>query len=109
MMEYKGYVARVEYDSEADLFHGEVVNTRPVLTFQGQSTGDLKRELAATVDDYLAWCAERGKDPEKPFSGKILIRVPHALHRNAIVAAARDGKSLNAWTREVLERATADV
>ncbi len=45
-MTYKGYQANVEYDAEAELFHGEVVNTRDVITFQGGSVDALKAALA---------------------------------------------------------------
>ncbi len=65
-MNYSGYEAIVEYDEDADLFHGEVVNTRDVITFQGRSVDVLKAALAVSVEDYLAFCRERGEKPEKP-------------------------------------------
>ncbi len=65
-MSYKGYEAVVAYDADADLFHGEVVNTRDVITFQGRSVDELKSALADSVEDYLAFCRERGEDPERP-------------------------------------------
>ncbi len=66
MMEYKGYEAKAEFDDEAGILHGEIINTRAVITFQATSTDQLRREMEASVDDYLEWCAERGKEPEKP-------------------------------------------
>ena len=65
-MSYKGYEAVVEYDEDAEIFHGEVMNTRDVITFQGRSVDDLKAALAESVEDYLACCRERGEKPEKP-------------------------------------------
>lgn len=106
-MEHKGYHATVEYDPDADIFHGEVVNTRAVLTFQGRSVDELKAAMQDTVDDYLAWCAERGKEPEKPYSGKFLVRVSPELHRRLSIEAARIGKSLNALVAERLNPADA--
>ena len=103
-MTHDGYVATVEYDDEADLFHGEVVNTRDVLTFQGRTVDELKAAFADTIADYLEWCRERGKEPERPFSGHFTVRVPPELHRRAAAAAARRGKSLNRFVAEVLER-----
>ncbi len=35
MMTYEGYIGKVEYDDERKVFHGEVVTTRDVITFQG--------------------------------------------------------------------------
>jgi predicted HicB family RNase H-like nuclease len=104
VMRFKSYVARVEYDGEADLFHGEVINLRDVITFQGKSVRELRKAFRDSVADYLAFCKERGEDPEKPFSGKVLVRLPHELHRDLSHAAAAKGKSLNAWIVERLAR-----
>jgi len=105
MMDYKGYLATVEYDDEAGIFHGEVVNTRAVITFQGVSVDELHREMAASIEDYLAWCAERGKEPEKPYSGTLLVRATPTLHRAVAQAAAREHESVNAWVTHTLEKA----
>jgi predicted HicB family RNase H-like nuclease len=97
MMEYKGYIGKVEFDDEADIFHGEVINTRDVITFQGGGVAELKRAFKDSVDDYLAFCAERGEEPDKPFSGQFVTRLPPELHRKVNLAASIAGKSLNAW------------
>jgi predicted HicB family RNase H-like nuclease len=104
-MTYKGYDAVVTYDEEAELFHGEVVNTRDVITFEGGSVAELKQALADSVEDYLAFCKERGEEPEKPFSGQFVVRVDPPLHRAAVSAAKREGVSLNRWVANVLQRA----
>jgi predicted HicB family RNase H-like nuclease len=103
MMEYKGYVGKVEFDDEAGIFHGEVINTRDVITFQGASVTELKKAFRESVEDYLAFCQERGEEPEKPFSGQFVTRVSPDLHRRINVAATLSGKSLNAWVTEQLE------
>lgn len=105
MMEYKGYIGRVEFDDEAALFHGEVINTRDVITFQGDSVAELKKAFRASVDDYLAFCKQRGETPDKPFSGQFVTRISPELHRQVNVAAALSGKSLNAWVSEQLQSA----
>ncbi|MEO7653380.1 MAG: type II toxin-antitoxin system HicB family antitoxin [Bryobacteraceae bacterium] len=101
-MTYKGYQAIVELDEEADLFHGEVINTRDVITFQGSSVEQLKQAFEDSVDDYLELCASRGEDPEKPYSGRVLVRVPPEVHRQIMSEARRQGKSLNAYILEKL-------
>lgn len=63
-MNYKGYEAIVEYDEDAGIFHGEVANLRDVVTFQGRSVTELEKALAASIEDYLAFCRERGEEPE---------------------------------------------
>ena len=103
-MTYKGYQARVEMDEEAGLFHGEVINTRDVITFQGRTVRELKKALADSVNDYLEFCAARGEDPEKPFSGKFLVRVSPEMHRQIMAEARQQGKSLNAYVSEKLQR-----
>ena len=105
MITHKGYEAIVAYDEDADLFHGEVMNTRDVITFQGRSVDELKAALAASVEDYLAFCRERGESPEKPFSGQFVVRVDPSLHRKVAGAAKRAGASLNKWVAAALERA----
>ncbi len=103
MMEYIGYIGKVEYDDDASIFHGEVTNTRDVITFQGKSVAELKKAFRESVDDYLAFCAERGEEPNKPFSGQFVTRVSPELHRRASLAASIAGKSLNAWVAEQLQ------
>lgn len=104
-MSYNGYDALVTYDEEAELFHGEVMNTRDVITFQGRSVEELKAALAGSVEDYLAFCRERGEAPEKPFSGQFVVRVEPPVHRAAVSAAKREGVSLNKWVAGLMERA----
>ena len=105
MMEYKGYLGKVEFDDEAGTFHGEVVNTRDVITFQGETVRKLTKAFRDSVDDYLAFCTERREEPDKPFSGQFVTRIPPELHRQASLAAAQAGKSLNAWVAEQLQGA----
>jgi len=102
MMEYKGYFAKVEFDDEASIFHGEVINLRDVITFQGQAVDELRQAFRASVDDYLEFCVERGEDPEKPYSGKFVIRVEPELHKTVAILARKGGKSLNAWVHDAL-------
>ena len=62
-LEYQGYLGMVEYDDEAGIFHGEVINLRDVITFQGTCVDELREGLKNSVEDYLAFCAERGEAP----------------------------------------------
>ena len=103
-MHHEGYVATIELDEDAGLFHGEVINTGDVLTFQGRTFDDLRTAFAGTIADYVAWCRERGKEPERPYSGNFLLRLPPDLHRRIATAAARAGKSVNAYVAETLDR-----
>ncbi len=106
MLEYQGYTGHVEFDDEAGLFHGEVVDTRDVITFQGTSVEELAQAFRDSVDDYLEFCRERNEEPDKPFSGRMMLRLPPKLHRHAYVEARKAGKSLNQWIADKLRQAS---
>jgi predicted HicB family RNase H-like nuclease len=104
MLKYKGYSGVVEYDEIAKIFHGEVIDTRDVITFQGRSVTEIERAFRESIDDYLEFCAERKEKPDKPFSGKFILRINPKLHHRIYVKAIRSGKSLNQWVIENLEK-----
>jgi len=104
MMRYRGYEAHVEFDDEAAIFHGEVIDIRDVITFQGESVKDVRKAFKDSVDDYLEFCADRGEEPEKPFSGNFTVRITPELHRKAFIASKKAGKSLNAWVGDTLSK-----
>jgi predicted HicB family RNase H-like nuclease len=108
MMEYKGYIGKVELDDEAGILHGEVINIRDVITFEGTCVEEIDKAFRESIDDYLDFCAQRGEDPEKPFSGKFVVRLPTELHRKAYIQARLADKSLNSWVTEVLKTALQD-
>ncbi len=101
-MEYKGYSARVEFDDEANIFHGEIINLRDVVTFKGETVYELRQAFKDSVDDYLEYCAQRGEDPEKPYSGKFVVRVEPELHKRIAIEARKKGTSINSLVSEVL-------
>lgn len=103
MMEYKGYAAKVEFDDEAEIFHGEVIGIKDVITFQGKNAKEIKKAFKDSVDDYLAFCEERGEAPDKPFTGKFVVRISPELHRKIYLSAKLSNKSINAWLNEKLE------
>lgn len=107
MMEYKGYVGKVEFDDKAGIFHGDVINTRDIITFQGTTVEEVRQAFRDSVDDYLDFCAQLGQPPEKPFTGKFMLRLSPDLHRRAYIAARVAGKSLNAWVADRLDETTA--
>jgi predicted HicB family RNase H-like nuclease len=102
MIEYKGYRGVFEFDPSIDSFHGRVVGLQDVVTFQGRSLEELRREMANSVEDYLEFCAEVGKKPERPYRGEFLVRTTPEVHRAAAVQAEASGMSLNAWVEEAI-------
>ena len=86
-MEYKGYTAAVEFDDEAEIFHGGVIGVKDVITFKGKTAKKLKKAFRDSVDDYLSFCKERGEAPDKPFTGQFVVRISPQLHRKIYLCA----------------------
>lgn len=107
MMMDKGYIARIEYSEEDGCFVGHIAGIRDVIGFHGESVSELRAAFADAVEDYLETCEKLGRAPQKPYSGKIMLRVDPALHARAAALAEAQGKSLNAWTQELLQDAVA--
>ena len=104
-MNYKGYTGSVTFDEEAEIFHGEVEGLRDVVTFQGTTVAEIKKAFHESVNDYLEFCAKRGESPERPASGRFVLRVPPAMHRKLVAEAKRQKKSLNAYILDRLQTA----
>ena len=104
-MLHKGYTARVEFDERDSIFVGRVLGIRTIIGFHGRTVAQLRREFETAVEDFLRDCKEQGIKPEKPASGKLLLRVPPDVHGAALVAAQAAGKSLNQWATELLKEA----
>jgi predicted HicB family RNase H-like nuclease len=102
MMEYKGYLGTVEYDAEAKIFHGDIINTRDVITFQGTTVDEIEMAFKDSLDDYIAWCKEDGIEPEKPYSGKFNVRLAPELHRQIAILAKKRQVSLNSFVEKAI-------
>lgn len=104
---YMDYEARLEYDPDDDSFFGIVTNIPDTIHFQGRSIDELREEFKNSVDVYLKHCEKIGKTPNKPYSGKFVLRVPPELHRK-LAESARDSRlSLNALATRLLEASLA--
>ena len=89
MIEYNGYTGLVEFDPDLRSFTGHVIDLRDEIYFEGSSVEELETSMKRAVDHYLSVCAKRGEEPERPFSGKLNLRLGTNLHRAAALAAAR--------------------
>jgi predicted HicB family RNase H-like nuclease len=105
-MEYKGYrTGPISFDEGQGLFHGEVAGLRDVVTFQGRDANELRRAFRDSIDDYLEFCAGRGEAPDRPYSGRIMVRSEPELHRRLAQRAAERGISINQLVTETLREA----
>lgn len=105
MNTYKGYTARIEFDPRDEIFVGRLVGIADIVSFHGASVKELKEAFHDAVDDYLEMSEKLKRPAQKPYSGKLLLRVAPELHAKATVAAEAAGKSLNQWAAEAIERA----
>lgn len=101
-MTYKGYVGTVEYSEEDACLFGRIAGIRDIITYEGESVTDIRAAFEEAVDDYLKHCAETGKEPSKPYSGKFMLRVEPSLHARLAAKALASGKSLNQYAADVL-------
>ncbi len=104
-MTYKRYTARVEYDSEDRIFVGHIVGIRDIVSFHGGDVDKLEAAFHEAVDGYLKACARLKQKPNKPYSGKLMLRLPPEVHAAAATAAEVAGESLNQWASKVLRQA----
>lgn len=99
---YKGYAARVEYSDEDDCLVGHIAGINDVIGFHADSISELHTAFEEAVDDYIQTCKKLGRPLQKPYSGKIMLRVPPEIHARAAMLAEANGKSLNAWMADLL-------
>lgn len=104
-MTFKGYTARVEIDDRDSILIGRLLGVRDVVGFHASDVAGLRVAFEEAVNDYLETCAKIGKPPEKPASGKLMLRVAPEIHSAALVAAQASGQSLNQWAAKALEQA----
>lgn len=104
-MMYKHYAAHIEFSDEDDCFIGHIAGIRDVVGFHASSVEELRLAFHEAVDDYLATCEKLGKAPQRPYSGKVMLRIPPEIHERAAMKAQAMGKSLNQWAAEVFDQA----
>lgn len=104
-MKYQGYAARIEYSDDDGLFIGHVAGIRDVIGFHGESVSELREAFEEAVDDYLATCAKLGREPQRPFSGKLSLRLDPQLHAQVAIKAELSNQSINQWVADRLGEA----
>lgn len=109
VLRHKGYIAEIDIDEEDGLFFGQVVNAPGVITFYGRDLGELKTEFAKSVAVYEDLCKKHGIEEGGPQSGRLVVQMPPDQRARVSAAAARAGKSVNAWVLEALDRAATEA
>jgi len=110
ILQYKGYTGNVQFDQDDMLFYGRVMGMKKAhIAYEGKTVDDLVKDFQDGVDDYLDMCTEEGREPEKPFKGTFNIRIDPDLHQKLVTHAMDEGKTLNAFIKDALQRAVSEV
>jgi len=104
-MTYKGYAAKIEYSDDDLCFVGHVAGIRDVIGFHADNVAGLREAFEEAVDDYIDYCKEQGREPLRPASGKISLRISPEIHSAINIAAEVSGKSVNQWINDTLSKA----
>jgi predicted HicB family RNase H-like nuclease len=104
LIEYKGYLGSVHFDSEDEIFYGKIEGIEDLISFEGKSVNEIKKAFVESVDDYLSLCKKAKKDPEKSFKGSFNVRIPTNLHRKAYRKSLIEGISLNQFVQKAIEK-----
>ena len=104
-MTYNGYAARIEYSDEDSCFIGHVAGINDVVGFHGESVTELRSAFEEAVDDYLETCEKLNRSPQRPYSGRIMLRIPPQVHAAVATAAEVSGRSINQWATDTFTRA----
>ncbi len=108
LMEYKGYHAKVDFDYTDQIFVGEVLGITDSLYFHGTSVHELVESFHNSIDNYLDYCAQCGKKPEKEFRGVFNVRIKPEMHRCAALEAAKEGVTMNQFVSEAIQEKLAE-
>jgi predicted HicB family RNase H-like nuclease len=101
-MQYRDYAARIEYSDEDHCFVGHIAGIRDIVGFHGDSVAELEAAFHGSVDHYIDVSNDLGVEPQKPYSGKVVLRMPPELHAKAAIRAESAGKSFNQLANEAL-------
>ena len=104
-MSYKGYTVSMIFDAEDKVIVGRVQDIDDIISFHGESVAEFESNFHMVIEDYLAASKQLGSEPEKPASGKVMLRIAPEVHAAALKAAARSGTSLNKWAEGALGKA----
>ena len=102
LLEYKGYHTKIEFDSEALVLRGKIEGIKDLVNFESTDISTVEEEFHAAVDDYLEFCKEVGKEPDKEYKGTFNIRISPDLHKRLAIVAMQNGDTLNATVEKAI-------
>lgn len=103
ILEYKGYHTKVEFNSEEFVLRGKIEGINDLVTFECDDIRNLEKEFHEAVDDYLEFCKEVGKEPDKEYKGTFNIRISPELHKKLAIVSFKNGDTLNASVEKAIQ------
>ena len=104
ILSFRGFTARIEFDSNDNVFFGRVLGVRDIIGFHGETVEELTADFHNAINHYLDVCEQRGEKPQKAYSGKLTLRIPPNIYADIAAAAAHTGKSINKWVADTFEQ-----
>lgn len=105
LLKYKGYIGSVEFSDKDNCLFGKVLGLHGTLiSFEGTTIDEIRADFEGAIDDYLASCESRGIAPAKPYSGKLLLRMPSELHGKVAAAASSAGTTINDFINNAISK-----
>ena len=101
-LHYKNYVGNVEFSKKDAVFRGKVIGIKSLISFEGDSVEAITLDFRNAVDEYLDFCEQNYKQPEKPFKGSFNVRIETELHRKAALTASIRGISLDSLVEDAI-------
>ena len=108
-MKYRGYAARIEFDEVDRIFVGHLAGIKDIVGFHGTTVDELESAFRESVDHYIAISEQQGRSAQKPWSGRLMLRVSPEIHAAVATAAGTRGQSINQWASEVLGKAASQT
>ena len=103
ILEYKGYHTKVEVDMESMVAYGKIEGINDLVTFETKNLSEVTKEFENAVDDYLEFCKEVGKAPDKEYKGTFNVRISPKLHKELAMLASKNGESLNQTVEKAIQ------
>ena len=103
VLEYKGYHTKVEFDSVDLVLRGKIEGINDLVDFECEDLKGVEKEFHEAVDDYLEFCKEVGKEPDKEYKGTFNVRISPELHKRLVNVAMKNGDTLNASVEKAIQ------
>ena len=105
-MTFKGYAARIEYSDEDRCLIGHIAGINDVVGFHGESVAEFARAaFEEAVEDYLTTCEKLNRAPQKPYSGRLMLRVSPEVHARGRCGRASERQEHQSVGRREFTRA----